>query len=366
MTDKPNLYGFATKELAQDATIAYILAWADPLYKCSHPRLHALGTRLLRSLLTTDPKLKKIPYFGSVNVQTQVDRIDILVRINANQSDNRVILIIEDKVSTLEHSNQIERYICTAKTNYDGEYDHMVAVYLKTGNESRKKRPNKDKCGRFLRRDLLRVLDGYKDTKNVIVNDFRAHLQRWENETNAWECSHYDQWKCKWRAWEGFYSALEKRFSGWCGWGYVSNASGGFIGWWWGSEKIRSRDSHANLYIQIHNPTRIQKETLLTIRIGSGKSKRKISPSLMKMVFNALKLGCEEPSSGDFKVEKAGRFRGGSTAAVAKVIFGVDGPWFNADSCGIVDLDDTVERVFRVRELLRRVADDLTEKGALQ
>ena len=26
----PNLYGFATKELAQDATIVYILAWADP------------------------------------------------------------------------------------------------------------------------------------------------------------------------------------------------------------------------------------------------------------------------------------------------------------------------------------------------
>ena len=49
----PNLYEFATKELAQDATIAYILAWADPKYRKSHPRLHALGTELLRSLLLT-------------------------------------------------------------------------------------------------------------------------------------------------------------------------------------------------------------------------------------------------------------------------------------------------------------------------
>ena len=55
----PNLYGFATKELAQDATIAYILAWADPKYSESHCRLHALGTELLRCVHFFGLKFKK-------------------------------------------------------------------------------------------------------------------------------------------------------------------------------------------------------------------------------------------------------------------------------------------------------------------
>ena len=37
MYDVPNLYSFATKELDQDATLAYILAWAKPAYRESHP-----------------------------------------------------------------------------------------------------------------------------------------------------------------------------------------------------------------------------------------------------------------------------------------------------------------------------------------
>ena len=53
MYDVPNLYSFATKELAQDATLAYILAWAKPVYRESHPRLHRLGTDMLRALLAT-------------------------------------------------------------------------------------------------------------------------------------------------------------------------------------------------------------------------------------------------------------------------------------------------------------------------
>ncbi len=174
----PNLYGFATKELAQDATIAYILAWADPKYRESHPRLQALGTELLRSLLWTQEV--DLPLIETLHIKTQVDRIDILVRINADKNVNRIILIIEDKVSTTEHSNQIERYKEAAEKRYSGSYDHLVAVYLKTGNVSREELPPKDKCGHFLRHDLLKILNGFQDTKNVIIDDFRIYLQRRE------------------------------------------------------------------------------------------------------------------------------------------------------------------------------------------
>ena len=175
----PNLYEFATKELAQDATIAYLLAWADPTYRESHPHLHALGAKLLRSLLWTQEM--DLPLIETLHIKTQVDKIDILVRINADENANRIILLIEDKISTTEHSNQIERYKEIVEKKYRGSYDHLVAVYLKTGNVSKEELPPKDKCGRFLRRDLLDVLNGFQDTKNDIVDDFRTHLQERED-----------------------------------------------------------------------------------------------------------------------------------------------------------------------------------------
>ncbi len=175
----PNLYEFATKELAQDATIAYILAWADPTYRESHPHFHALGTELLRSLLRTQEV--GLPLIETLHIKTQVNDIDILVEINIDKNANRIILLIEDKVSTTEHSNQIERYTETVEKRYRGSYDHLVPVYLKTGNVSKEELPPKDKCGHFLRRDLLDVLNGFQDTQNTIVDDFRTHLQRRED-----------------------------------------------------------------------------------------------------------------------------------------------------------------------------------------
>ena len=156
MTTTPNLYEFATSELSQDATIAYLLAWADPAYRGEHSRLHALGTKLLRSLLQTQQV--DLPQVETLCIETQVNRIDIVVRNNAGKETGRIILLIEDKISTNDHSDQIERYKKTAKKKYSGKYDHLIAVYLKTGNESRASLPNEDKCGRFMRRDFLDVL----------------------------------------------------------------------------------------------------------------------------------------------------------------------------------------------------------------
>ncbi len=194
----PNLYDFATKELSQDATIAYILAWADPKYRKLHPQLHALGTELLCSLLCTQEM--DIPIIKTLQIKTQVPlriktqdvRIDILVRINVDQNTDRIILIIEDKVGTTEHLNQIERYKEAVEKRYSGSYDHLVAVYLKTGKVLKEELPSKDICGHFLRRDLLDVLDGFQNTKDTIVDNFRTHLQRWEDDINRMESGYYE------------------------------------------------------------------------------------------------------------------------------------------------------------------------------
>ena len=360
----PNLYGFATKELAQDATIAYILAWADPKYSESHCRLHALGTELLRSLLGTQKV--KLPLIETLLVETQVDRIDILVRINPDQNANRIILIIEDKVSTAEHSNQIERYKKAAKNRYKDKYDRLVAVYLKTGNESKASLPPKKKCGRFLRRNLLGVLNKFQDTQNTIVDDFRTHLQNWETDTNSWKSKSYREWQGG--QYQGFYVALESTWQkkgNQCGWGYYANPSGGFLACWLSGEQggklnwIGTEDRHADIFMQIHDATR------LTVRLGGGGTGKVTSP-FMWQAFGALEKFNNE-TSDDIQIAKAGRFRGGWGAAVANVTFGEQEqePWFVFDTNGIVNMEASIERLLRVQELLQKVAKHLTDQGAV-
>ncbi len=347
MKTTPNLYGFATKELAQDATIAYLLAWADPAYRRENLRLHALGTELLRSLLQTQQV--DLPRVETLWIETQVHRIDIVVRINADKKTDRIILLIEDKVSTREHSNQIEYYKEVAKEKYGGEYDRLVAVYLKTGNESRSHLPPEDRCGRFMRRDLLDVLNEFQDTENVIVDDFRTHLQGWEDDTNKWEKTSSSEWE--WKQWEGFYAALERKL--YCVWGYIP--IGDFLGCWLSFKHIGTEDRYADLYLQIHNGTR------LTVRLGTGNVWDKVRKEAMYQVFDAL----NEYASDDIRIEKAGRFRGGNSAAVANVTFGDEEPWFAVDGDGVVDLKATIGRIRRLGELLQKVADCLTERGII-
>ncbi|MYF92041.1 MAG: hypothetical protein F4049_03675 [Gemmatimonadetes bacterium] len=342
MTTTPNLYEFATKELAQDATIAYLLAWAAPAYRESHPRLHTLGTELLRSLLQTQEV--NLPQIETLCIETQIDRIDILVRINTDRKTNRIILLIEDKVGTKEHSNQIECYKKTVKKKYSDCYDRLVAVYLKTGNESKASLPDEGECGRFLRRDLLDVLNGFQDTGNVIVDDFRTHLQGWEDDTNKWEFSNYDEWE--WTQWEGFYTEIERRWNKDCEWGYFANPAGGFLACWLGLEDIGTENGCATLYMQIHDATR------LTVRLGAGKAWTKVRSSSMYQVLDALS---KEASDG-IRIEKAGAFKGGGAAAVANVTFDEQGPWFAVDLNGVVNMDATIERLSRLEKLLQKVA----------
>ena len=342
----------------QDATLAYIMAWADPKYRQLHKRLHDLGTELLRALLATQGVA--LPRIETLAIETQVDRIDIVVKINTDKNSNRIVLIIEDKVSTREQSNQIERYKCAAKENYEGEFDDLVAVYLKTGNESKESLPDKDRCGRFLRRDLINTLEGFKDTGNVIVDDFRTYLQKWEDDTNRWRSVHYNCWQLSQR--EGFYAALEERWRSkyydWSGWGYVPNPSGGFLGWWGGSERIGTEEQDLVIYLQIDNGTR------LTVRLGRGPGNKVRSP-IMYEALRAIDSVCIE-SPKDIQCEKAGRFRGGNSADVAKLTFAGTDPWFTVDSDGLVDVDVSVDRLCRARKLIRRVAAQLTEDGLLE
>ena len=353
MTDVPNLYSFATKELAQDATLAYILSWAQPAYRESHRRLHGLGTAMLHALLASKIDETGVPIVTSLDVKTQVDRIDVLARIN-DENQSGLVLLVEDKVRTHEHSNQIERYIETAEKHYPNR--QIVPVYMKTGNASPLYLPSKETCGRFLRYDILEVLDRFYDTGDTVVDNFYAHLQIWENETNSYLEVPVSEWHKNWMRYEGFYIELENRMVSeprWkCGgWKYVSNPAGGFLCFTFAWNKTARKLYEIAIYLQIESATR------LTLRLGEWSGPGVRAP----FMYDVLRL-LEDRSreAGDVRIRNAGRFRGGGSAAVADITFGDEEDSYLAlDNKGIVDMDTTMRRLDRARELVVEIADCL-------
>lgn len=258
MTDypsPPNLYSFATKELSQDATLAYILAWADPKYgsaSATNSGMHALGRALLGAIVTSHPARKDWApeKVTSVKVATQEKRVDVCVEIMT--ADGRVFLIVEDKVHSGEHGDQIRRYVEKAKSRYDES--EIVPVYLKTGNES----PNRNisiRCGRFFRSDLLAVLNDHRETGNQIVDDFRDYWQAFDNQTEKWRDRKVASWG--WRQVEGCYLELERHEPEWH-WGVDTRGFQQVLNFWADSLMMESETMpEVKLRVEIENAKRM-------------------------------------------------------------------------------------------------------------
>ena len=79
------------------------------------------------------------------------------------------------------------------------------------------------------------MLKGYRGD-NAIVLDFVRSLESLEDQTRSFRNWRRTGGERKWAAWQGLYRELERRLFAWdakprwSGWGYVHNASGGFLG----------------------------------------------------------------------------------------------------------------------------------------
>ena len=127
---RPNLFSFATKELSQDAFIAWLLQWASPECQSHDALLSDCARRFLTKLLSL-----QIEPPAEITIVTagrgQWENIDVWAEING-----KYLLIIEDKTFTGQHSNQLQRYRERATTWCADKSQKLVCVYLKTGSES--------------------------------------------------------------------------------------------------------------------------------------------------------------------------------------------------------------------------------------
>lgn len=352
----PNLFRFATKELAQDAAIAYILAWADPKYRdapAPDSGMHALGRALLGALVKSHPAHRdwSPERVTGVEVETQDKRVDVRARIEAE--DGKVFLIVEDKIHSGEHGRQIQRYVEEARKHYDDS--EIVPVYVKTGNESPNHRDRnlsiKD-CGIFFRDDLLAVLDEHPGTGNRIVDDLRDHWRAFDDHTNRFRNTPPAEWS--WQQYEGYLLDLEKRL------GDVD------IHAWWHTDTIRGDGTYLHLFCDAATrpdgtSTRIQIRTahrgVNLLSVQATRSDGKVPSDTLRRLFHEYQE--MEPNLPGGRIHRSGkRFRSGFYPMFMKITFDEAGEQYLAtDANGKVDMDETVARIVRVGDFLQEAAD---------
>lgn len=127
--DLPNLFNYATKELSQDAFLCWALEWRN----IRGHQMCEFAYLLLESFIKESIYKNQIDPLDieKVEIKKQYKNIDILVLAKLK---NGMILpiIIEDKIDTSEHDNQLERYreiIIKEYTNYP----EPICIYYKTG-----------------------------------------------------------------------------------------------------------------------------------------------------------------------------------------------------------------------------------------
>lgn len=222
---KPNLFSFATGELSQDAFISWLLDWGNPSNEAENSSLHQLGREFLLAILAkanvTIPES-----IDSIQVIQQQDKIDVVAVVN-----DSVVVLIEDKTGTSDHSDQLLRYKEAAKARYNKQ--EIVPVYFKIYDQCDFDRIQKLGYCCFLRGDIIKFFDMHWELarSSEIVSDYVEHVENINQRINSFATLPPREWISD--SWCGFFSMIQDRLGQPVEWSYVSNRSGGFMGYWW-------------------------------------------------------------------------------------------------------------------------------------
>jgi len=242
--ERPNIFQFATSELSQDAFLCWLLAWADIKYESSNPKLHRLGIDFLNRIYSL-AKLNPPVQFSKVEISRQDKHIDILCTVNDGTK-----ILIEDKVGTKQHDGQLKRY----REDIARTCQEIIPVYIQTGDQSDYSDVEAQEFFVFDRRNVLAVLESpagqAASRESDILDDFKIRLRETEDEVQSYSVRPVSEWLAN--SWTGFYKKLQEELKQ-GGWGYVANASGGFLGFWW--DRLGNDECERYLQLEIAMPT---------------------------------------------------------------------------------------------------------------
>lgn len=170
-----NLFSFATKELSQDAVICWCVNW----YNYKESKLYPLAVELLKLFVDFDEAID-----DELLIQQQLFNIDVLLYFKKSGKT----VIVEDKVYTSEHGDQIDKYIKVLenlskdeKIKYNIENSdkgRISTVYFKTGFFYDDDKLVQDKVDKWVTgMDFLKVIEKYKHM-NYVLYIFYEHLKK--------------------------------------------------------------------------------------------------------------------------------------------------------------------------------------------
>ena len=230
----------------------------------------------------------------------------------------------------------MKRYRESAENYYKGTRSDLCYAYVKTGNEPESILKTIRNNGYITvnRNDILKCLNKY-DGQNVILINYRNHLQKIEDATLSYRHLPVEKWS--WNAWQGFYKELESRLSI-DSWSYVSNPAGGFLGIWWHNTGIEG----GSMYLQIE-----QGKLCFKIYYEGDTDRSSIRWHHYRQIIDlASKLGYNE-------IHKPDRFGAGTYMTIAIVsredLFGTQE----------VDIDKVVEKLKTYQAIIDKVCNSV-------
>lgn len=333
MMEGPNLFSIATKELSQDAFVAWLLQWGDERYKNINQELCSIGQSFVKFLIKQQLDLDDYDVH-KVDVSRQWANIDIWAEVN-----DEICIIIEDKTGTSEHDDQLSRYSNLVREYYSDKGNWKISfVYLKTGLEDINVKDEVAQKGWHYcsRTDLFSFLSSCQ-TSNDIYNEFVTALEEKKNEAESLNLKN-------WEATQGLYCYLQETLGEWSEWHYVTNPSGGFLGCWFHFEGCKS-NKEIQYYLQVEN--NCDDVCRLVVKITG--------PWIGTADYLYDRLNYLQTTSNKYglSISKPNRYRVGEYTTLAVV----------DDAFKIVDDKVDVQHLLKVIHSAMALIDDITENS---
>ena len=132
-----NIFNFATNELSQDAFICWCLNWINMPVRDDNASGRQFGARFLSRLLNEAYDVSGV---NQIYIFRQLLNIDVLVLVPELQ----VALIIEDKTSSQEHGNQINRYKYLLSKTFESNQYNGLDIYQHLSDDKKEQQQKRD------------------------------------------------------------------------------------------------------------------------------------------------------------------------------------------------------------------------------
>lgn len=222
---KPNIFDYATSELSQDAFLCWLLKWAEEGARSHDPQLHTIANVFVKEVFDLH-NCQLNESIQSVCIKRQFNSLDILAIIN-----EKYAIMIEDKVFTNHHSDQLNRYLKMVENHSKTNHLNPLPIYYKIVEQGDYSGVIGAGYQIFTRTKMIEVLSGlHTSTTNDILNDYLQHLKQIDTSIESYKSLPITEWNSF--SWQGFYRDLQKELKN-GKWGRVENARGGFWAFWW-------------------------------------------------------------------------------------------------------------------------------------